>query len=68
VALIDQLREQRAAVRTAGDQILNRAAEEQRDLAPEELAEHGARTVEARELDDSIEALLADQEAELRAA
>jgi HK97 family phage major capsid protein len=68
VALIDQLREQRAAVRTAGDQILNRAAEEQRDLAPEELAEHGARTVEARELDDRIEALLADQVAELRAA
>jgi hypothetical protein len=68
VALIDQLREQRAAVRTAGDGILTRAAEESRDLTPEELADHGARTVEARELDDRIEALLADQVAELRAA
>jgi HK97 family phage major capsid protein len=68
VALIDQLREQRAAVRTAGDTILTRAASESRDLTAEELADHGARTVEARELDDRIEALLADQVAELRAA
>jgi HK97 family phage major capsid protein len=68
VALIDQLRDQRAAVRTASDAILTRAAEESRDLTPEELADHGARTVEARELDDRIEALLADQVAELRAA
>jgi HK97 family phage major capsid protein len=68
VALIDQLREQRAAVRTAGDTILTRAAEGARDLTPEELADHGARTTEARELDDRIEALLADQVAELRAA
>jgi HK97 family phage major capsid protein len=68
VALIDQLREQRAAVRTAGDAILTRAASEQRDLTPEELADHGARTVEARELNDRIEQLLADQVAELRAA
>jgi HK97 family phage major capsid protein len=68
VALIDQLREQRAAVRTAGDAILTRAAEESRDLTAEELADHGARTTEARELDDRIEQLLADQVAELRAA
>ena len=66
--LLDQLREQRAAVRTAGDEILTRAAEESRDLTPEELAEHDARSVEARELDDRIEQLLADQVAELRAA
>jgi HK97 family phage major capsid protein len=66
--LLDQLREQRATVRTAQDGILTRAASEQRDLTPEELAEHTARSIEARELDDRIEQLLADQVAELRAA
>ena len=62
--LLDQLRDQRAAVRTAGDQILTRAAEEQRDLTPRSwptTAPHRG----ARELDDRIEALLADQVAEL---
>ena len=68
MALIDQLREQRAAVRTTADGILTRAAEEQRDLTAEELAEHSARSLEARELDDRIEQLLADHVAELRAA
>jgi HK97 family phage major capsid protein len=66
--LLDQLRDQRAAVRTTQDGILTRAATEQRDLTPEELAEHTARSVEARELDDRIERLLGDQVAELRAA
>jgi HK97 family phage major capsid protein len=66
--LLDQLRDQRATARTAGDEILTRAATEQRDLTPEELAEHTARSVEIRELDDRIEQLLADQVAELRAA
>jgi HK97 family phage major capsid protein len=67
LTLLDQLREQRATVRADGDQILTRAAQEQRDLTPDELADHGARTVQARELDDRIEQLLADQVAELRA-
>ena len=66
--LLDQLREQRAAVRTDQDGILTRAAEEQRDLTPAELADHTARSIEARELDDRIEQVLADQVAELRAA
>jgi HK97 family phage major capsid protein len=66
--LLDQLRDQRTAVRTAADEILTRAATEQRDLSAEELAEHTARSVETRELDDRIEQLLADQVAELRAA
>jgi HK97 family phage major capsid protein len=68
VALIDQLRTQRATLRTTNDGILTRAAEEQRDLTGDELAEHTARAVEVRELDDRIEQLLADQVAELRAA
>jgi HK97 family phage major capsid protein len=66
--LLDALRHQRAALRGANDAILNRAAEQARDLSGEELAEHTARAVEARELDDRIEQLLADQVAELRAA
>jgi hypothetical protein len=56
--LLDQLRDQRTAVRAAGDEILTRAATEQRDLTPDELAAHGTSTVQARELDDRIEALL----------
>jgi HK97 family phage major capsid protein len=66
--LLDQLRDQRAALRTSNDGILTRAAAEQRDLTGEELAEYGARAVEIRELDDRIEQVLADQVAELRAA
>jgi hypothetical protein len=66
--LLDQLRGQRAALRTTNDGILTRAADEQRDLTGEELAEHTARAVEVREFDDRIEQVLADQVAELRAA
>ena len=40
--LLDQLRDQRAAARTTADEILTRAAAEQRDLTPEELADHTA--------------------------
>jgi hypothetical protein len=46
--LLDQLRDQRTAVRTAQDGILTRAATEQRDLTPEELADHTARSVASR--------------------
>jgi HK97 family phage major capsid protein len=66
--LLDQLREQRATVRAGSDEILTRAAQESRDLTPDELAAHSAGTVQARDLDDRIESLLADQVAELRAA
>jgi HK97 family phage major capsid protein len=66
--LLDQLRTQRGALRTTNDGILTRAADETRDLTGDELAEHTARAVEIRDLDDRIEALLADQVAELRAA
>jgi HK97 family phage major capsid protein len=66
--LLDQLRDQRTTVRQAADTILTRAASESRDLTAEELADHTARSVEARELDDRIEQVLAEQVAELRAA
>jgi HK97 family phage major capsid protein len=66
--LLDALRDQRGALRGTNDAILSRAAEQARDLSGEELAEHTARAVEIRELDDRIEQVLADQVAELRAA
>jgi HK97 family phage major capsid protein len=68
VALLDQLREQRSAARTAADTILERAAAEQRDLTADELAEYQARVVEQREADDAIEQERDREVAELRAA
>ena len=67
-SLLDQLREQRAAARTAADEILTRAAGEQRDLAADELRDYQARVVEQREADDAIEAEHDRELAELRAA
>ena len=66
--LLDQLRDQRTAARTAADTILERAATEQRDLTPEELAEHGRQVVAEREASDAMEAERDRQLAELRAA
>src|SRR5215207_1254754 len=66
--LLDQLRDQRTAARTAADEILTRAAAEQRDLTPDELAEHGRQVVAEREAADAIEAERDRQLAELRAA
>jgi HK97 family phage major capsid protein len=66
--LLDQLRDQRTAARTAADQILERAAAEQRDLTTEELAEHGRQVLAEREASDAVEAERDRQLAELRAA
>jgi hypothetical protein len=66
--LLDQLRDRRAAARTAADAILTRAAEEQRDLTPDELAEHGRQVVAEREAADAMDAERDRQLAELRAA
>jgi HK97 family phage major capsid protein len=68
VALLDDLRQRRTAAREAADQILTRAAEDQRDLAADELAQYQARVVEQREADDAIEAEHERQLAEARAA
>jgi HK97 family phage major capsid protein len=71
VALLDDLRQRRTAAREAADTILTRAAEDQRDLAADELADYQARVVEQREADDQIEAeherLLAEARAATRA-
>jgi HK97 family phage major capsid protein len=66
--LLDQLREQRAAARTAADEILTRAATEQRDLTPEEHEQHRAQVAAEREAADAMDAERDRQLAELRAA
>jgi HK97 family phage major capsid protein len=66
--LLDQLRDQRTAARTTADEILNRAAAEQRDLTATELAEHGRQVVAEREAADAMDAERDRQLAELRAA
>jgi HK97 family phage major capsid protein len=66
--LLDQLREQRTAARSAADEILTRAATEQRDLTPDELAEHGRQVTAEREAADAADAERDRQLAEVRAA
>jgi HK97 family phage major capsid protein len=66
--LLDNLRDQRTTAQAAQDAILTRAAEEQRDLTPDELADHGRQVVAEREAAAAIEAEHARQLAELRAA
>jgi HK97 family phage major capsid protein len=65
--LLDQLREQRATARTAGDEILTRAASEGRDPAPDELAQYQAHVAAEREAADAMEAERDRQLAEVRA-
>ena len=65
--LLDQLREQRATARTERDQILTRAAAEQRDPSPEELAQYQAHDLAEREASDAMEAERDRQLAEVRA-
>jgi HK97 family phage major capsid protein len=66
--LLDQLRDQRTAARTAADTILERAAAEQRDLTPEEHTQHRAQVTAEREAADAMDAERDRQLAELRAA
>jgi HK97 family phage major capsid protein len=68
VALVDDLRQRRAAARIAGDAILERAATEQREPTPEEMADFQAQLVAQREADDALEAERDRELAELRAA
>jgi HK97 family phage major capsid protein len=67
VTLLEQLKEQRATARTAGDEILTRAATEGREPSPEELAEYQAHVVAEREAADRLEAERDRQLAEVRA-
>jgi HK97 family phage major capsid protein len=67
LSLLDELRNQRATARTAGDEILTRAASEGRDPAPDELAEYQAHVTAEREAADAMEAERDRQLAEVRA-
>jgi HK97 family phage major capsid protein len=66
--VIERLREQRTSARDAADQILTRATEEQRDLNPDEIAEHRLHVIAEREAADELERARDAQIAELRAA
>lgn len=66
--LLDDLQTRRDNARSAADEILTRAATEQRDLTPDEQTEHAERTTEVRALDGQVEQHLAGEIAELRAA
>jgi HK97 family phage major capsid protein len=65
--LLDSLRDQRTEARAAQDAILTRAAEEARDLTPDELADHQAQVVAEREATDALEREHAKQLADVRA-
>jgi HK97 family phage major capsid protein len=67
VPLLDDLRGQRAAARTAADDILTRAATEGRDPSPDELAEYQRQVLAEREAADAMEAERDRQLAEVRA-
>lgn len=67
-SLIDSLRQRRTELRTAADEILTRAAEEQRDLSADEFGQYREQTSALREVDDRIEQLQTDEVRELRAA
>jgi HK97 family phage major capsid protein len=65
--LVDQLRDQRATARASQDEILTRAAAEQRDPSPDELAQYQAQVLAEREANDALEAERDRQLAEVRA-
>lgn len=67
MTLLDQLRHRRDTARQAGEQILTRAADEGRDLTPEEFAEHRQHMIAEREASDEADRLRDTQVAELRA-
>lgn len=67
-SLLDQLKDKRAASRTAADEILTRAQDEQRDLTPDEAAEYAQHVREERESGDALDQLRDDQLSELRAS
>ena len=67
MTLLEQLKDQRATARAAGDEILTRAAAEARDPSPDELAQYQAHVTAEREAADAMEAERDRQLAEVRA-
>lgn len=68
MTVLDDLRARRDTARASADEILTRAATEQRDLSADEATAHAERTTELRALDDEVERHLAGEISELRAA
>jgi HK97 family phage major capsid protein len=66
--LLDDLRTRRTELRTAADALITRAADEQRDLTPDEFRSHADTLGQLREVDDRVETLRDDEVRELRAA
>ena len=58
--LLHDLRQRRDERRATIDQILTRAAQEERDLTADEARDHQAAVTELRDLDDRVEELLSD--------
>jgi HK97 family phage major capsid protein len=67
VTLLEQLRQRRDTARQSAEQILSRAADEQRDLTDDELAQHRQQVTAEREAADEADRIRGDQIAELRA-
>jgi hypothetical protein len=67
LTLLDQLRQRRETARQAAEQILTHAADEQRHLTGDELAEHRQQVIAEREAADEADRLRDEQIAELRA-
>jgi HK97 family phage major capsid protein len=65
--LLDQLREQRATARAAGDEILTRASQEGREPTAQELVAYQGQVLAEREAADAMEAERDRQLAEVRA-
>src|SRR5262249_50542036 len=66
--LLEDLQQQRREARTAADELLTRASDEERDLTGDELGEYRTHVDEEREVQERIEELHADEVKELRAA
>jgi HK97 family phage major capsid protein len=65
--LVDELRERRASARAAADEILTRAADDGRDLTPDEGRAHAGHVADERAAGDELDRLRDEQIAELRA-
>ncbi len=67
VTLPERVRERRDSARQAAAEILTRAADDGRDLTPDDLAEHQRHVDAEREAADELDRLRDEQIAELRA-
>jgi HK97 family phage major capsid protein len=65
--LTERLAERRSEARSAADAILTRAADDGRDLTPDELTEHAKHVLAEREASDALDRARDEQIAELRA-